>query len=80
MLFSYVINKPHYLATEEALEELAEELEEKRLEKEKAKNKTTNSTSFRLQDKLKKLKDLKDSNLITEEEYSKKKEELLNSF
>lgn len=80
MLFSYVINKPHYLATEEALEELAEELEEKRLEKEKAKNKTTNSTSFRLQDKLKKLKDLKDNNLITEEEYSKKKEELLNSF
>lgn len=81
MIFSYVIKKPTYLETDEALEERQEEIEEKRLEKEKAQAKNiTTTTSFRLQEKLKKLKDLYDNNLITEEEYNQKKSQLLETF
>ena len=50
--------------------------EELAREKQSAKN----QTSFRLQEKLKKLKDLRDQNLITEEEYTTKKNQLLDTF
>lgn len=79
MVFSYVIKTPTYLETEEAVKIYNDEIEEKRIEKERSQLKN-NNTSFRLQEKLKKLKDLKDQNLITEEEYTNKKSELLNTF
>ena len=77
MLYSYVIRKPKYLETEEALQELREEIEEKQAKKEKDQKL---SSSFRLQEKLRKLKDLKDNNLITEEEYNQKKNQLLETL
>lgn len=77
MLYSYVIRKPNYLETEEACQELREEIEEKQAKKEKDQKL---SSSFRLQDKLRKLKDLRDSNLITEEEYNQKKNQLLETL
>lgn len=80
MLFSYVIKTPTYLETEEAINIYNEEIEEERIRKEKIQNKNNPSTSFRLQEKLKKLKDLRDNNLITEEEYNQKKSQLLDTF
>lgn len=77
MLYSYIIRKPNYLETEEALQELREEIEEKQAKKEKDQKL---SSSFRLQEKLRKLKDLKDNNLITEEEYNQKKNQLLETL
>ena len=80
MLFSYVIKKPKYLETEEAIEEKREELEEKRLEKEKVISKNTSTTSFRAQEKLRKLKELKDNDLITLEDYETKKKQILETL
>ena len=80
MLFSYVIKTPTYLETEEAINIYNEEIEEERIRREKIQNKNNPSTSFRLQEKLKKLKDLRDNNLITEEEYNQKKSQLLDTF
>ena len=77
MLYSYVIKKPTYLETEEAVKELEEQIEEEQAKKDK--NQKTTS-SFRLQDKLRKLKELKDNNLITEEEYNQKKNQLLETL
>jgi hypothetical protein len=77
MLYSYVIKKPTYLETEEAIKELEEQIEEKQAKKEKDQKL---SSSFRLQDKLRKLKELKDTNLITEEEYNQKKNQLLETL
>lgn len=72
MLFSYVIKTPNYLETEDAIKELKE--------KEESKQEKNITTSFRLQEKLKKLKDLKELNLITDEEYTSKKNQLLDTF
>jgi hypothetical protein len=80
MLFSYVIKTPTYLETEEAINIYNEEIEEERVRREKIQNKNNPNTSFRLQEKLKKLKDLRDNNLITEEEYNQKKAQLLDTF
>lgn len=81
ILYSYVIRTPEYLETDEIVEQLREELEEAaREKKEKAQIKNQVNSSFRLQDKLKKLKDLKDQGLITEKEYTYKKNQLLDSF
>lgn len=75
-IYSYVVKTPNYLETEEAIAQYNEEIEELAREKQSAKN----QTSFRLQEKLKKLKDLRDQNLITEEEYTTKKNQLLDTF
>lgn len=77
MLYSYVIKKPTYLETEEAIRELEEQIEEEQAKKDKNQKVTS---SFRLQDKLRKLKELKDNNLITEEEYNQKKNQLLETL
>lgn len=77
MLYSYVIKKPNYLETEEAIRELEEQIEEEQAKKDKNQKVTS---SFRLQDKLRKLKELKDNNLITEEEYNQKKNQLLETL
>lgn len=75
ILYSYVIKTPDYLRTEEAVKEVEEQIEKQNKEN----NKNLNA-SFRLQEKLKKLKDLKDQGLITDEEYTNKKNQLLDTF
>ena len=82
MLYSYVIKSPKYLETEEAIQLKQEEIEEIKLRKEKLRNKVEikSTTGSGLQDKLKKLKELRDNQLITEEEYQDKKAELLERF
>ena len=76
MLYSYVIKKPNYLETEEAIKELEEQIEEQAKKDENHKI----ASSFKLQDKLKQLKELRDNNLITEEEYNQKKNQLLETL
>lgn len=82
MLYSYVIKSPKYLETEEAIQLKQEEIEETKLRKEKLRNKieVKSTTGTGLQDKLRKLKELRDNQLITEEEYQDKKAELLERF
>lgn len=82
MLYSYVIKTPNYLETEEAIQLKQEEIEETKLRKERLRNKVEvkTTTGTGLQDKLKKLKELRDNQLITEEEYQDKKAELLERF
>lgn len=82
MLYSYVIKTPKYLETEEAIQLKQEEIEETKLRKERLRNKVEvkTSTGTGLQDKLRKLKELRDNQLITEEEYQDKKAELLERF
>lgn len=82
MLYSYVIKTPNYLETEEAIQLKQEEIEETKLRKEKLRNKieVKSTIGSGLQDKLKKLKELRDNQLITEEEYQDKKAELLERF
>lgn len=77
ILYSYIIKTPKYLETEEALEQRKEELEELKLKKEKLNNR---NTSLDYKDKLKKLQELKDENLISESEYISKKNEILNKL
>ena len=79
MLFSYVIETPNYLETEEAIKQITEELELEKARKERLQNKSQLRSNNNLEDKLKRLKELKDQNLITEEEYKNKKLDLLNS-
>lgn len=82
MLYSYVIKTPNYLETEEAIQLKQEEIEETKLRKERLRNKVEvkTTTGTGLQDKLRKLKELRDNQLITEEEYQDKKAELLERF
>ena len=79
MLFSYVIKTPNYLETEEAIKQINEELELEKAKKERLQNKNQLRSNNSLEDKLKRLKELKDQNLITEEEYKNKKLDLLDS-
>ncbi len=78
ILFSYVIKCPNYLETEEAIKIKEDEEQEK--EELKAEKNLIKNGSFRLQDKLRKLKELKDNDLITEEEYTTKKNKLLKEL
>ena len=80
MLFSYVIKTPNYLETEEAIKQVNEELELEKAKKERLQNKIQTRSNNNLEDKLKRLKELKDQNLITEEEYKNKKLDLLDSL
>lgn len=79
MLFSYVIKTPTYLETPEAIKQYKEEIEAEKARKERIQNRTQIKNISTLQNKLKELKELKDSGLITEEEYKDKKAELLDS-
>ena len=74
MLFSYVIKKPRYLETKEAIEDLKEEMREKAAKKQPV------ITSEMIQKKLRELKDFRDTNLISEEEYIEKKQQLLEKI
>ncbi len=77
MLFSYIIKTPKYLETPKAIELYNQEQEEEKLKKQKSYNKSMNVT---IEEKLKKLKELRDANLITKSEYETKKTNLLNSL
>ena len=79
MLFSYVIKTPIYLETPEAIKQYKEEIEAEKSRKERIQNRTQIKNISTLQNKLKELKELKNSGLITEEEYKDKKAELLDS-
>ena len=80
MLFSYVIKTPNYLETEEAIKQVNEELELEKAKKEQIKNRSQVKSTNNIENKLKKLKELRDQNLITEEEYTNKKLDLLDTF
>ena len=75
MLFSYVIKEPKYLETEKAISIL----EEEQLDAKFIKLGKPTGTN-RLQEKLRKLKDLKDNGLITDEDYESKKKQLLENL
>lgn len=84
MLYSYVCLVPTYLETQEAIDIKQEELDEIKRQKEKdlyiATSKNSNVKQTAIQDKLKKLKDLKELGLITEDDYEVKKAEILSKF
>ena len=80
MLYSYIIKAPNYLETEEAIQEKQEELEEKRLRKEKLNQKTIYAKDSDYKNRLVELKNLRDAELITQEEYINKKKEIIEKF
>ena len=80
MLFSYVIKRPDYLITEAAVEIVNKEKEDIRIKEERDLLKSSPYKSTRIQEKLVKLKELKDLNLISEKEYEQKKAQLLENF
>ena len=80
MLYSYIIKAPNYLETEESIQEKQEELEEKRLRKEKLNQKITNTKDSDYKNRLVELKNLRDAELITQEEYINKKKEIIENF
>lgn len=82
ILYSYIIKTPKYLETEEAIQQKQEEIDQIKSRKEKLleRKSSSNNISTTYKDKLKKLKELRDDNLISEEEYLDKKSEILNKF
>lgn len=84
-LLTYNIKTPNYLETAEAIKILKEEESDRKARK-KAMNakysakQSTQSDALTIKEKLKKLKELKENNLISDEDYEEKKSELLNNF
>ena len=88
ILYSYVFKDPNFLETPEALDLLKKEQEERQQRLNRFNNRFNSyqppvqndetKESDDLEDKLSKLKSLKDKNFITEEEYEKRKKELLD--
>ena len=80
MLYSYVIKVPNYLETEEAIKQYEEEIAQRKARQERLENrKQVKVSDTSIQDKLKRLKELRSADLITEEEYLDKKADILNS-
>lgn len=75
MLFSYVIKEPIYLETETAINLL----EEEKLDTKFIKLGKPTGTN-RIQEKLRKLKELKDNDLISVEDYENKKKQILENL
>jgi hypothetical protein len=71
MLYTYVIKEPKYLETDKAIKLYDDEL------KSELKNKPATN---KIQEKLRKLKELKDNNLITVEDYENKKKQILENL
>lgn len=76
MLYSYVIKEPEYLQTQRALDILEEEKQEELKLNKIGKPTSTN----RVQEKLRKLKELKDNDLISVEDYENKKKQILENL
>lgn len=84
-LLTYNIKKPVYLETDEALKILKEEDADRKARKKAMNAKYTTKQSIQAdagttKEKLKRLKELKDSGLISTEDYEDKKAEILNNF
>ena len=84
-LLTYNIKKPVYLETDEALKILKEEDADRKARKKAMNAKYITKQSVQtdagtVKEKLKKLKELKDSGLISNEDYEDKKAEILNNF
>lgn len=77
VLISYVIKSPQYLETERAKKIVEEEIQKVELHKTQISSAKISTNS--VESKLKKLKELKDQKLISEEEYKNKKKDLLDS-
>lgn len=75
ILFSYVIKKPTYLETEEAVKIQKEQLEEIELAKEKERQIIRGKNA---KANLEQLKQLYEKNLITQKDYDNKKKEILD--
>lgn len=86
MNYSYVLRNPEYLLTQEAIEihdkEIADKkrAEEVAIAKENRKLGIKTNKDLTIKEKLRKLKDLRDLDLITEENYQEKKSEILEDF
>lgn len=78
VLISYVIKSPQYLETDKAKQIIEQETEENAARKERLSTQIKFSNTS-VESKLKKLKELKDQKLISDEEYRNKKKELLDS-
>ncbi len=87
ILFSYVFKEPDFLVTEKAKEILLREQEERqqrinrfnnRFGVSEPQNSTKPVTKEGVEDKLKKLQNLKNNNFITEEEFEKRKQQILD--
>ena len=83
-LYSYVIREPEYLETEKARAILKKEEERREFRQAKLdgriENAKTSLTSDLVKEKLKRLKELKDANLISQEDYDEKKAEIIDSI
>lgn len=87
ILFSYIYKDPKYLVTDEAVEMLEKEQIERqqRLARfggglaQPVSNSVQEKKGVTVEEKLEKLKNLKDKNFITEEEYEKRKKQILDS-
>lgn len=84
-LYSYVIREPEYLETEKAIAILKKEEERREFRQAKLdgriETKSKNDiTSNLVKEKLKRLKELKDANLISQEDYEEKKAEIIDSI
>ena len=83
-LYSYVIREPEYLETEKAIAILKKEEERREFRQAKLdgriETKKTTLTSDLVKEKLKRLKELKDANLISQEDYEEKKAEIIDSI
>ena len=84
-LLTYNIKKPVYLETDEALKILKEEDADRKARKKAMNAKYITKQSVQtdagtVKEKLKRLKELKDSGLISNEDYEDKKAEILNNF
>ena len=83
-LYSYVIREPEYLETEKAIAILKKEEERREFRQAKLdgriETKKTTLTSDLVKEKLKRLKELKDANLISQEDYDEKKAEIIDSI
>lgn len=74
MLFSYVIKTPTYLETVEAFKIIEKEEMDAKFSAEKGKKMAMTTA----QGKLKKLKELRDNDLISEQDYEEMKKEILS--
>ena len=83
-LYSYVIREPEYLETEKARAILKKEEERREFRQAKLdgrlETKKSSLTSDLVKEKLKRLKELKDANLISQEDYDEKKAEIIDSM
>lgn len=80
MLYSYVLRTPKYLETEKARDIRQKELARQEARRNRSNSLEYMSTKSDIKNKLAHLKELKDNNLISEDEYLAKKSEILEEM